>query len=124
QSYVQGNHVQLIAEAEANQALSKGMHGLCVRMARALNRVMNRKGKVFADRYHLHILKTLNEVRNAINYLLNNYRKHIPGVPANYQDPYVSVEPVTAPQTWLLQNQQQKNPPPGVWSCEQRAEHA
>jgi putative transposase len=99
---VQGNHVHLIVEANDNQALSKGMQGLTIRMARALNRVMNRKGKVFADRYHAHVLKTLNEVRNAIHYLLNNHRNHIAGLPLDYKDPFVSVEPITAPQTWFL----------------------
>ena len=106
---VQGNHVHLIAEAESNESLSKGMQGLTIRMARALNRVMNRKGRVFADRFHLHILKTINEVRNALNYLLNNHRKHIAGLPLDYKDPYVSVEPLIPPQTWLLlRSQEQK----------------
>ena len=29
-----------------------------VRMARALNKVMQRKGQVFSDRYHLHLLRS------------------------------------------------------------------
>jgi REP element-mobilizing transposase RayT len=49
---VQGNHIHFLVEAEDKRALSRGMQGLTIRMARALNRVMNnRKGKVFSDRY-------------------------------------------------------------------------
>jgi REP element-mobilizing transposase RayT len=47
---VQGNHVHLIVEADDNRALSRGMQGLTIRMARSLNRVMQRRGSVFADR--------------------------------------------------------------------------
>ena len=35
-----------------------------------------RKGKVFADRYHDHILRTPREVKNALRYVLQNIRKH------------------------------------------------
>src|SRR6202521_1340790 len=44
---VQGNHVHLIVEASGKQSLSRGMQGLIIRMARALNRMMQRRGKVF-----------------------------------------------------------------------------
>src|SRR5262249_48845284 len=54
---VQGNHVHLLVEAEDERALSRGMNGLGVRMARGLNRVMGRTGKVLADRYHARILR-------------------------------------------------------------------
>src|SRR3954463_5083027 len=40
---VQGNHIHLIVEAESSEALAKGMQGLGVRFARALNRVMGKK---------------------------------------------------------------------------------
>jgi hypothetical protein len=33
---------------------------------------------VWADRFHSHALATLREVRNALVYVLNNWRKHIP----------------------------------------------
>src|SRR5215467_13431286 len=55
---VQGNHIHLICEADNKGALSRGIQGLAIRMALALNRVMGKKkGKVFSDRYHVHILK-------------------------------------------------------------------
>ena len=37
-------------------------------MAKALNRLMQRRGRVFADRYHAHQLRTVGEVRAALNY--------------------------------------------------------
>jgi putative transposase len=47
---VQSNHLHLIVEAAGHDALSSGMIGLTVRIARALNKLWKRKGKVFADR--------------------------------------------------------------------------
>jgi len=55
---VLGNHLHLVCEATDEKSLAKGMQGLEVRMAKALNRVMQRRGGVFADRYHAHILRT------------------------------------------------------------------
>ena len=62
---VQGNHIHFIVEAPDQLALTRAMKGLEVRMARALNRVMCRRGPVFADRYHAHLLRTPREARNA-----------------------------------------------------------
>ena len=52
------DHIHLVAEANDARALSRGMQGLNIRMAKALNRVMQRRGSVFADRYHARILRT------------------------------------------------------------------
>ena len=104
---VQGNHLHLIVEAEDNRELSTGMQGLAIRMAKALNRVMNRQGTVFADRYHAHVLKTPNEVRNALSYVLNNDRKHYdskhPIDPCSSLDPE-AVGAIVPARTWLLKN--------------------
>jgi hypothetical protein len=48
---VQRNHFHLVPEAKDTLALSRGMQGLEIRLAHALNRVMHRTGRVFADRY-------------------------------------------------------------------------
>jgi REP element-mobilizing transposase RayT len=96
---VQGNHVHLLVEACDERSLSRGMNGLGVRVARGLNRVMRRSGKVLEDRYHGHILRTPTEVRNARGYLLQNARRHIGLVGA---DPYASRRAVMAPGTFLL----------------------
>src|SRR5438067_1431735 len=53
---IQGNHVHLLVEAESVAALYSAMRGLDVRLARALNKMMGRKGAVFADRYHARVL--------------------------------------------------------------------
>ena len=73
---VQGNHLHLIVEASDRRALARGMQGLMVRIARRLNRLWDRGGTLFADRYHAHVLRTPREVRNALNYVLANARNH------------------------------------------------
>jgi hypothetical protein len=52
------------------------LQGLLIRLARGLNKLWGRKGKVFADRYHDRALKSPREVRNALVYVLGNGRKH------------------------------------------------
>ncbi len=73
---VQTNHIHLIAEGEDRSHLARGIQGLCIRIARALNRLWRRTGSIFADRYHDHVLKTPREVRNALLYVLQNCRHH------------------------------------------------
>jgi hypothetical protein len=72
------DHLHLIVEAKDATTLGRGMQGLLVRLARAINRLLGRKGRVFADRYHVHVLRTPREVRNALVYVLHNARKHAP----------------------------------------------
>jgi putative transposase len=96
---VQGNHVHLLVEAEDARALSRGMNGLGVRVARGLNRVMRRRGQVLDDRYHAHILRTPTEVRRARNYLLDNARRHYGHVGA---DRYASRVALVAARTFLM----------------------
>jgi hypothetical protein len=52
------------------------MQGLSVRVARAANDELGRKGRVFADRYHARALTTPRAVRFALRYVLLNARKH------------------------------------------------
>jgi len=73
---VQGNHVHLIVEASDRSSLARGLQALAIRIAKGLNRVMDRRGKVFHERYHEHILATPFEVHRAIGYVLRNYAKH------------------------------------------------
>jgi REP element-mobilizing transposase RayT len=75
---VQSNHVHLIAEARDRRALSRGVQGLSVRLARAVNRTLARRGRVFADRYHARALKTPRAAHFALRYVLLNARKHAP----------------------------------------------
>ncbi len=67
----QKNHVHLIVEADSNQSLTKGMRSVTVTMAKGL-----KLGKVQTQRYHLHVLKSLKETRNAVRYVLLNEQKH------------------------------------------------
>ena len=54
---VMGNHVHFLVEAPDKRALARALKGLGVRIARALNRVMKRHGRVIGDRYHAHIFE-------------------------------------------------------------------
>jgi hypothetical protein len=73
---VQNDHVHLIVEAEDREALSRGMRGLATRSARAVNRTLARRGRVWADRFHARPLRTPREVRSALVYVLMNFKKH------------------------------------------------
>lgn len=85
------NHLHLIAEADDREALGRGMKGLKVRIARAVNRVAHRRGSLFSDRYHAQRLRSPAQTRYAIAYVLNNYRKHAAEsgrrLPADFLDP-------------------------------------
>jgi REP element-mobilizing transposase RayT len=74
---VQQNHLHLIPEAKNTVALSRGMQGLEIRLARALNRAMHRTGRVFADRYRSRLLTDPLDARNTLRYVLNNARRHV-----------------------------------------------
>ena len=53
------------------------MKSLAARFARAVNRALGRSGRVLADRYHLRVLRSPREVRNALAYVLLNARRHL-----------------------------------------------
>ena len=116
---VQTDHVHMVVEAEDTRSLSRGMQGLQIRIAKALNKhAWHRKGKVFADRFHDRILRTPREVRNVLAYVLNNAKKHGCFVPKGVPDPFSSSRwfdgwleelepdttippPITRARTWL-----------------------
>jgi REP element-mobilizing transposase RayT len=87
---VQGNHIHLVVEARDHKALGKAMQGLCIRLAKNINRISGRDGTVFADRYHAHVLKTPAEVRNTVHYVLYDKQKHRPATKAWDLDEYSS----------------------------------
>jgi REP element-mobilizing transposase RayT len=74
---LQRDHVHLIIEASGAGALAAGMKSVGARVARAVNRVFWRRGPVLADRYHLRVLRSPRQVRNALAYVLLNARKHM-----------------------------------------------
>jgi putative transposase len=73
---VQNDHVHLIVEADHGKALSGGVRGLAIRLARAVNRALCRRGRVWGDRYHARALSTPRAVRHALVYVLMNFKKH------------------------------------------------
>ena len=77
---VQSTHLHFLCEAADRKALSRGMQGLLVRVAKALNKLWERKGSVFVERFHERVLRTPREVRIALAYVLNNVWRHIRGV--------------------------------------------
>ena len=73
---VQSNHIHMIVESADRESLTSGLRGLLVSLARTLNTLWNRVGQLIADRYHDQVLKTPTQVRNALNYVLNNHKHH------------------------------------------------
>jgi hypothetical protein len=67
---VQSVHLHLIVEANNRLSLSRGMAGMAIRMARAVNRVLRRRGATWACRYHCRALTTPREVRNSIVFIV------------------------------------------------------
>ena len=73
---IQGDHVHLMVEAAGKEALARGMKSLALRLVHAVHRAFGRRGPVLYGRYHLKVLRTPREVRNALAYLLLNVRMH------------------------------------------------
>ena len=122
---VLNDHLHFVVEAADRTALRRGLHGLLVRIARILNKLWARRGKVFADRYHDRVLTSPREVRNVLVYVMGNGRHHaakgrLVAVPQaidtctsapwfdGFREPLrvrgleVVVRPVTDARTWLL----------------------
>ena len=110
---VEGNHVHLIVEAVDTSALSRAMQGFSIRVAKGLNMMMNKSGRVLADRYHSHLLRTPTEARRAVAYVRNNHRKHMARVGERLSPRYVDVYSseradivLPAPRSWLLRSRE------------------
>ena len=129
---VQGQHIHLIVEADDRRSLARGIQGFEIRVARAVNKALGRRGRVFADRYHQRIITNPTQCRHALAYVLSNQRRHAHADHATYPrdrvDPCSSAAwfdgwtiqaprpwarapptdtdgapPVVRPRTWLLQ---------------------
>ena len=89
---VQHDHIHMLVETRDRHALGRAMQAFAISAARRLNGMMHRHGAVFADRYHSRPLRTPSEVRAALVYVLNNFRKHTRyGTPApDAIDPFSS----------------------------------
>lgn len=121
---IQGDHAHVIVEAASAHDLACGLKAIAARLARAVHRVFRLRGRVLADRAHVHVLRTPREVRHAIAYVLLNARRHAaqlgarvrawrvqidPGSSGRWFDGWRSKQPrapdepaVAPPRTWLL----------------------
>jgi putative transposase len=86
---VQRTHLHLVMEAADRQCLSRGMQGLGVRLAKAINRATGRNGAVFVERYHARRVKTALELRQLLAYVLNNARRHAAQYGRRYPDDWL-----------------------------------
>jgi hypothetical protein len=73
---LQANDAHFLVEADDRGALGRGMKAVGSRLARAVNRIFGRSGRVLFDRYHVRLLPTPRAVRNALAYVLRNGRTH------------------------------------------------
>jgi REP element-mobilizing transposase RayT len=78
---VQRSHIHMIVEAEHKKALARGMQGFQISAARNINSALGdqgrrRRGKVFADRYHLEVITSPTRAHRVIRYVLGNWRHH------------------------------------------------
>jgi REP element-mobilizing transposase RayT len=100
---VQGNHLHLLVEAPDQIALGRAMKGLGVRIARRMNAMMGRSGRVIGDRYHARRLRTPTEVRNAMHYIRFNHQHHGLGRGLDeYSSDLVFAGLVVPPRLWLV----------------------
>ena len=136
---IQRNHLHFLIEANDSASLSHGMRSLAIMAARAINGVLGRKGTVFAYRYHATAISSPRQMRNALSYVLNNWRRHDEdeGSEAAHRaalDPYSTAihfrgwregvfavptgfEPLpsAAPETWLLRVGWERRGPISAW---------
>ena len=120
---IQRQHLHFIVEAKSRLALSRGLQGLSIRIAKRVNKLLGRSGAVFVDRYFERILRSPKQTRHCILYVLNNARRHAAQAgrvcPTGWVDPCSSGRyfdgwrergsphtgrdpPCSPPRTWLL----------------------
>jgi REP element-mobilizing transposase RayT len=81
---LQNTHLHLICEASNKAALAAGLQGFQISAAKHINAAISRRrrlterrrGEVFVDRYHAEDLGSPRQVRNALAYVINNWRRH------------------------------------------------
>jgi REP element-mobilizing transposase RayT len=80
---IQRTHIHLLVEADDKAALARGLQGFQISAAKHLNAAISkgkpgprRRGVVFPDRYHAEIITSPRQARYALNYVMNNWRKH------------------------------------------------
>jgi len=103
---VDATHVYLLVEATNRRWLSSGMQGVAIRTAHAVNTLLGRSGRFWSDRVRGRELTTAREVRDALVFVLANFRLHTPGAlppgidgcsSARWFDGFVGQRPGAAP---------------------------
>ena len=85
------DHLHMIVEASEKRRLARGLQGLMIRLAKALNRFWHRRrGSVFADRYFSLALTGRQQIYRTFRYVLQNAFKHGIWLRKNQPDPYSS----------------------------------
>lgn len=130
---IQSNHIHMMCEASGRLALARAIQGFKISAAKRLNKIRNRTGAVFADRYHEEVLTTPTQVRRCLAYVMNNWRHH--GEDRAARTPYdpfstgmwftnwaecagfavppdADVLPSAPPRAWLLAKGYQRGGPP------------
>jgi hypothetical protein len=131
---VQGTHIHALCEATNKDTLARGIQGFQISAAKHIKRVVSKRtgrrcpDSVFPDRYHVESISSVRQMRHALSYVINNWRRHGEdrggvGLFGGRIDPFSSgsvfegwrpaIEswpwpagyeppPVSRPQTWLL----------------------
>ena len=70
------NHIHMLVEAHTQEQLSNCMQSFGVTLAKMINKLKSKKGRVYKHRYHLRKLSTVMELKNVLKYIFNNGIKH------------------------------------------------
>ena len=79
---VQSNHIHMIVEVLNNQSLGRAMRSLAGRLGKMIRDLVKRGsaglpiGKVFFGRYHMRVIRSPLQMRNALRYVLLNFSQH------------------------------------------------
>lgn len=70
------DHIHLLVEVDNKEQLGKGMQSFGISFSKGINKIKSLSGRVFKTRYHFRKLKTKQEIKNVIHYILGNSIKH------------------------------------------------
>lgn len=75
---VQDDHLHALVEADCKKSLGCGIKSLVARITKRVKKTLGiRRVKMWADRYHRRDLTSPRQVRNALVYVLANFKKHL-----------------------------------------------
>jgi REP element-mobilizing transposase RayT len=97
---IQHNHIHLLVEAGTQVTLSRGVQALAIATARGINRAHDRRGSVFAFRFHATAITSPRQMRSTLAYVL----RASTGIPKVTLGEQRAVASCSRPQTQLLIN--------------------